>query len=95
MDLLEHSEFLFDLAAGTTVTTLSNSYRSLTLVQKPNRGTTTDPASKLTIVYSDSPGAGNIGFVSPSTVYFGTATAGGDEYIVSGLLQGAVPQTKQ
>lgn len=95
MDLLEHSELLFDLAAGTTTTPLSNPYRSLTKVQKPNRGTTTDPASDLTVVYSDSPAAGEIGFVAPSALYFGTATAGGDEYIVSGRLQGDIPQGQQ
>lgn len=92
MDFLKTSEFLFDLTAGTTQTTLGGRYATITKVQKPNRGTTTDPASNPTVVFSASPAAGEIGFVAPDTLYFGTATAGGDEYIVTGIPKGGIPE---
>lgn len=95
MDLQEQSELLFDLAAGTTHTTLAGNYAYLVKVQKPNRTTATDPASDLTVVYSDAPAAGDVGFVAPNKLYFGTATSGGDEYIVTGYPQGSFPQASQ
>lgn len=88
--LLETEEALFDLAAATANVTLDHEYVYLTKVQKFTLGAAA-VGTDVTIAYTNAPAAGDVGFVAPNKLYFGTATTAGQMFTVRGYRRGDAP----